>query len=96
MLHGYANGLGIWFKCIDPIVDAGFRVMCIDLPGFGLSTRPKFPAGSDGIAAEDKFLESIDAWRGVGKCKSSISFFVGTRLVRISPRLTPCGILQLV
>jgi pimeloyl-ACP methyl ester carboxylesterase len=63
MLHGYANGLGIWFKCIDPIVDAGFRVMCIDLPGFGLSTRPKFPAGSDGIAAEDKFLESIDAWR---------------------------------
>ena len=29
MIHGFGNGLAIWFKCVDPLVDAGFRVVCI-------------------------------------------------------------------
>jgi len=30
-----------------------------DLPGFGLSTRPRFPSSADGSAAEDKFVSSV-------------------------------------
>ena len=63
LLHGFGNGLAIWFKCIDLLVDDGFRVCAIDLPGFGMSTRPHFPSSANGSLAEKKFVESIDSWR---------------------------------
>jgi len=39
---------------------SGLRVTCIDLPGFGLSSRPRFPSGA---SAEAKFVDAIEAWR---------------------------------
>ena len=41
LIHGFGNGLAIWFKIVDPLVDAGFRVLCIDLPG--LCQAPSLP-----------------------------------------------------
>lgn len=64
LLHGFGNGLGVWFLCVDALVAAtGLRVTCIDLPGFGLSSRPQFPVAGDGSAAEAKFVDAIEAWR---------------------------------
>ena len=49
---------------VDALVAAtGLRVTCIDLPGFGLSSRPQFPVAGDGSAAEAKFVDAIEAWR---------------------------------
>ena len=64
LIHGFGNGLGVWFLCVDALVAAtGLRVTCIDLPGFGLSSRPRFPGASNGSAAEAKFVDAIEAWR---------------------------------
>ena len=43
LIHGFGNGLAIWFKVVDPLVDAGFRVLCIDLPGLFQAPTPPAP-----------------------------------------------------
>ena len=40
LLHGLAHSIHGWRKNIGPIARAGYRVMAIDLPGFGWSDKP--------------------------------------------------------
>jgi haloalkane dehalogenase len=40
MLHGEPTWSFLWRKVIPPVLDAGFRVIAPDLPGFGRSDKP--------------------------------------------------------
>jgi pimeloyl-ACP methyl ester carboxylesterase len=40
LLHGLGHSTHGWRKVIAPIASAGYRVMAVDLPGFGYSDRP--------------------------------------------------------
>jgi monooxygenase len=41
LLHGLGHSIHGWRKNIDPLARAGYRVMAIDLPGFGFSDSPE-------------------------------------------------------
>lgn len=45
LLHGGAGSWTHWVRNIQPLVDAGYRVLAPDLPGFGESAAP--PDGQD-------------------------------------------------
>ena len=40
MVHGEPTWSFLWRKVIPPVVDAGYRVIAPDLPGFGRSDKP--------------------------------------------------------
>lgn len=40
LIHGLAHSIHGWRKNIGPLARAGYRVMAIDLPGFGWSDKP--------------------------------------------------------
>lgn len=44
-IHGYGAGLGFFLKNFEniPLIDDSWSIHAIDLPGFGFSSRPKFP-----------------------------------------------------
>jgi haloalkane dehalogenase len=41
MWHGEPTWSFLWRKVLPPVRDAGFRVICPDLPGFGRSDKPE-------------------------------------------------------
>ena len=41
MVHGLGASLVIWLRNVDPIAEAGFTVLALDLPGHGDSDKPK-------------------------------------------------------
>jgi pimeloyl-ACP methyl ester carboxylesterase len=41
LVHGFAHSIHGWRKNIGPLANAGYRVMAIDLPGFGYSDAPR-------------------------------------------------------
>lgn len=43
MIHGYGDSTYCWHKNFQPLVDAGFRVILVDQPGFGRSDIPPEP-----------------------------------------------------
>lgn len=69
LIHGYAASLGLFFDNFDRLSSIpGVRVHAIDMLGFGLSSRPKYPKyKNDSVADiyqnEDWFLDSIEEWR---------------------------------
>ena len=60
MVHGFGAGLVQYFKNFDSLHDDR-QLLAPDLPGFGRSTRVKFPKNS--IRAEKQFVDSIELWR---------------------------------
>ncbi len=40
LLHGWPDDSTVWRKQIPALVEAGYRVVCPDLPGYGLSEAP--------------------------------------------------------
>ncbi|SCU99953.1 LAMI_0G01926g1_1 [Lachancea mirantina] len=78
MVHGYGAALGLFMRNFDELSEvAGIRIHAIDMLGYGLSSRPKFPgtgflsslvkrgnvAPAEVTQAEDFFVDSIEAWR---------------------------------
>ncbi|XP_066578973.1 (Lyso)-N-acylphosphatidylethanolamine lipase isoform X2 [Amia ocellicauda] len=60
LLHGFGGGLGLWVQNLDAL--CGRRTIhALDLPGFGRSSRPRFP--SDPELAEDLSVSAIEDWR---------------------------------
>jgi haloalkane dehalogenase len=57
LLHGEPTWSFLWRKVIPPILDAGFRCIAPDLPGFGRSDKPVDPAWY----SYDKHTEAIVA-----------------------------------
>jgi len=40
LLHGFGHSTHGWRKVYRPLAEAGYRVMAVDLPGFGYSDKP--------------------------------------------------------
>jgi pimeloyl-ACP methyl ester carboxylesterase len=40
LLHGLGHSTHGWRKVIHPLASAGYRIMAVDLPGFGFSDKP--------------------------------------------------------
>mmetsp|Transcript_17781 Transcript_17781/g.40243 ORF Transcript_17781/g.40243 Transcript_17781/m.40243 type:complete len:369 (+) Transcript_17781:194-1300(+) len=69
LLHGMGCGLSVYHQCIDDL-SSRYHVVAIDMPGFGLSSRPKFPESPD--EAEEMFVEALDLWRKEMKLSSFV------------------------
>ena len=41
LLHGFPDSHALWRNQVPALLDAGYRVVAPDLPGFGESTRPE-------------------------------------------------------
>lgn len=77
LIHGYMAALGYFVKNFEDIVKAkpGVRLHAIDLPGFGNSSRPRFPTEflvkplskqeeiKQILDIEDWFISKIEKWR---------------------------------
>ena len=64
MIHGFGAGFLQFYKNLDHL-HAKRRLLALDLPGFGRSTR--IPFSPDAQKAEEEFVDSIERWRkGVG------------------------------
>lgn len=69
LVHGYAASLGLFIENFDLLSSVpGIRIHAIDLLGFGLSSRPKFPkfeyeTKEDIYQIEDWFIDSMEEWR---------------------------------
>lgn len=70
MIHGFGAGLLQFYKNFDHL-HANRRLLAFDLPGFGRSSRVRFP--DDPAGAEDQFVDLIEKWReGMGVSDISI------------------------
>lgn len=67
LLHGYGNGALYFYRNLRSLADTHFgTVYSLDMLGWGLSSRPTFQTADDSVeAAEDFFVESLEAWRDV-------------------------------
>lgn len=69
LVHGYAASLGLFIENFNDLTSIpGVRLHAIDLPGFGLSSRPKYPSFSnktkeDIYQNEDWFIDRFEQWR---------------------------------
>lgn len=68
LVHGYGAGIGMWFATLPLLARvAGREILSIDLPGCGLSSRPKWEHGDgsdcDVDVAESFFVDRIEQWR---------------------------------
>mmetsp|Transcript_33343 Transcript_33343/g.58480 ORF Transcript_33343/g.58480 Transcript_33343/m.58480 type:complete len:339 (-) Transcript_33343:48-1064(-) len=59
LIHGYGGGAGIFYRVMKLLADR-FRLISIDLPGMGMSSRPYFETG-DETEAENFFIKPIEA-----------------------------------
>ena len=60
MIHGFGAGFLQFYKNLDHL-SVNRRLLAIDLPGFGRSTRVSF--STDAQRAEEEFVDSIESWR---------------------------------
>lgn len=69
LVHGYAASLALFLENFDDLSSVpGVRLHAIDLPGFGLSSRPKYPnfpgaTKQDIYDNEDWFIDLLEKWR---------------------------------
>ncbi|KAG7819139.1 hypothetical protein KL919_002842 [Ogataea angusta] len=69
LVHGYGAALGFFYANFDGLTKLpGTRLHAIDLPGFGLSSRPPFPnlkgdTADDVTKSEDFFIDAMEKWR---------------------------------
>lgn len=62
LFHGFGGGSGLWARNVDVLAQTGRQVYCVDLLGFGRSSRPRFN-GKEPIDAIKWWIEAIEAWR---------------------------------
>jgi 4,5:9,10-diseco-3-hydroxy-5,9,17-trioxoandrosta-1(10),2-diene-4-oate hydrolase len=60
LLHGLATSLVTWCRNVDPLAAAGFRVLALDLPGYGDSDKPKH-ISYDPVAGARVLHQFLDA-----------------------------------
>lgn len=69
LLHGYMNGGAYFYRNVHALSRYFGTVHAVDLLGWGLSSRPRWPRAMkmSPQAAEDFFVESLEAWRAAQK-----------------------------
>lgn len=55
LLHGLGHSTHGWRKVIAPLAQSGYRVMAVDLPGFGYSDKP-------GAYTIQTYVDLVTAW----------------------------------
>lgn len=50
LIHGYGSAHDVYLALVDELVDAGYRVLAVDLPGFGRSDRLPGDYSPEGFA----------------------------------------------
>ncbi|XP_071505196.1 (Lyso)-N-acylphosphatidylethanolamine lipase-like [Diadema antillarum] len=60
LVHGFGSGTALWSLNLEALSETR-PIYAFDILGFGRSSRPKFPFGSQ--AAEAEFVRSIEEWR---------------------------------
>lgn len=66
LVHGYGSAHVVWLGLVERLVAAGYRVLAVDLPGFGYSDRNPGDYSPEGLAAhlvqilEEKGVERAD------------------------------------
>jgi len=63
MWHGEPTWSFLWRKVLPPVRDAGYRVICPDLPGFGRSDKPaeaSWYSYDRHVAVAGRLLEALD------------------------------------
>lgn len=65
LIHGFGASLHSWRKVAPGLADAGFRVIALDLPGFGYSERPAAAAAYTPEAQAALVAEVLDLLAGV-------------------------------
>src|SRR5207248_8172184 len=59
LLHGFAESLFTWRSILDPLART-YRVVALDLPGFGGSEKPDVPYTLD--AMTERLSRFLDRW----------------------------------
>lgn len=72
LLHGFSDNLATWNRIV-PLLARRYRVLCVDLPGFGLSPPRPGPLLDGYLAAVDEVLDE----HGVGGPVSIIGNSLG-------------------
>lgn len=71
LLHGFMCGLCYWYRSFVSLARVFPEIYALDMLGFGLSSRPKWPRRpeneEDAAIAEEFFVESLEAWRAANK-----------------------------
>ncbi len=75
LLHGFASSLHTWQPWTDRLVAEGYRVIRLDLPGFGLSDSP--PRRQLNVASFNTFLTTFLDQLGVQNCHFAGNSFGG-------------------
>lgn len=61
LVHGLASNAGFWRYNIDALADAGYRVIAVDLPGYGKSAKGAYPYDMTFYAGTlARFIEALD------------------------------------
>lgn len=69
LIHGYGASLGLFIENFDALsMIPGIKIHAIDLPGFGFSSRPKYPplkaqTKQDIYKNEDWYIDKVEEWR---------------------------------
>lgn len=65
LVHGYGAGLGFFLKNFDGLLSGNTVLHAIDLPGYGFSSRPKFPFNyprDSYLSVEAYFHDALYNW----------------------------------
>ena len=67
LVHGLGSSLITWYRNMDPLVEAGYRVIALDLPGHGDSDKPRDMSYDPNAAPTflKQFLEATGVERAV-------------------------------
>jgi len=57
LIHGFASSTLVWSKVFLPLAEAGFRVIAVDMLGFGYSGKPR--NGEYTIAGQAKLVIGV-------------------------------------
>ena len=83
-LHGFLHSAWTWRELIAPLVAAGYRVLALDLLGYGLSAEPR-PGEALDLAAWREWIDEALAALGVSRlalaCGNSLGGALATDLV---------------
>jgi len=65
LIHGYTASLYVWHKVAPLLADAGFRVVAMDLVGFGYSEKPRWFEYT--IGAQARMVSGLMQRLGIGR-----------------------------
>lgn len=92
LIHGYTASLYVWKTVAPMLADAGFRVIAIDMPGFGYSEKPKWFDYSIPSQAHviERFMDRLGIGRAViigssygGAVAATIALDYGERVEKL-------------